>query len=145
MQISVYAALSPSQKWPSFLGERLICFAFAGDLALDLFPEFQGMLDFFEYFGGPASATHYHRSVTQHSSQGGLIDHDALDSGEEDFGGPAIHEAGLYNDPLVGDGHLRDIALQQANAKKGCSDEEANKNGPNHRAARGHAFGSRGL
>src|SRR5216684_477996 len=100
------------------------------------------MLDFFKYFGGTTSAAHNHGSVAQDSSHCGLIDHDALDSGEEDFGGPAIREAGLYNDSLVGDGHLRDIALQQTNAKEGRSDEEANKNDPIHRAARGHSFGS---
>src|SRR6266851_4573634 len=111
-------------------------------LALDLLPEFQRMLDFFEHFGCASCASHGHRSVAQNSSHGRFIDHDALDSGEEDFRGPAIREAGLYNDPLVGDGHLRDVALQQTNAKEGRSDEEANKNDPIHRTARGHSFGS---
>src|SRR6266478_1366430 len=102
---------------------RLIFFAFAGDLALDLFSEFQGMLDFFKHFGSATSATHDYRSVAQDSSHGGLVDHDALDSGEEDFRGAAIHEAGFYDDSLVGDGHLRDTALQQTDAKEGRSDE----------------------
>src|SRR6266436_7575322 len=98
------------------------------------------MLDFFEYFGGPASATDDHGSVAEDSSHGRLVDHDALNSGEKDFVGPAIHEAGLYNDALVGDGHLRDIAFQQTDAKKSCSDKKANKDDPKHRAARRRGF-----
>ena len=39
----------------------LIRFAVAGDLALDLFSEFQGMLDFFENFGSAAGAAHDYR------------------------------------------------------------------------------------
>ena len=100
------------------------------------------MLNFFEYFGGAAGATDDHSAVAEDSSHGGLINHDAFDSGEEDFVGPAIHEAGLYNDASVGDGHLRDIALEQTDAKKGCSDKEANKNDPKHRAARRRGFSS---
>src|ERR1700756_3205971 len=116
MQISVYAALNPSSKVAAVSWRRSVRFAFAGDLALDLFSEFQGMLDFFEYFGRTAGAAHDHSSVAQDSSHGRLIDHDALDPGEEDFGRPAFREAGFYNDSFVGDGHLRDTALQQTDA-----------------------------
>src|SRR4029077_5879296 len=37
----------------------------------------------------------------------------------------------------------RDIALQEADAKEGGSDEEANESRNIHSAARGHGFGSR--
>jgi len=52
---------------------------------------------------------------------------DALDSGEEDFSGPAFREAGFYNDSLVGDGHLRDTAFQQADSEENRPDYETNR------------------
>src|ERR1700756_4928141 len=110
MQISVYAALNPSSKVAAVSWRRSVRFALASDLALDLFSEFQGMLDFFEYFRRTAGAAHDYRSVSQDSSHGRLVDDDAFDSGEEDFGGPAFRKAGFYDDSFVGDGHLRDAA-----------------------------------
>src|SRR5882762_7312535 len=86
-------------------------FRLSRNLALDLFSEFQRTIDLLEYFGGASGAAHDHRSVAQNSSHGRFIDHDALDAGEKDFGGSAFREASLYNDSLVGDGHLGDIAL----------------------------------
>src|SRR5258708_32997078 len=118
-------------------------FRLSRNLALDLFSEFQGTIDFLEYFWGASGAAHDHRSVAQDSSDGWLIDHDALDPGEEDFGGAAFRQAGLYNDSLIGDGHLGDIALQQTDAKEDCSDEEANESPQIDSAARRHALGSR--
>ena len=123
----------------------LICFAFAGDLALDLFSELQGILDFLEHFGRATGAAHNYRSVSKDSSHGRLVDHDALDSGEEDFRGAAFHEAGLYDDPLVGDGHLRNATFQQADTKESCSDEETNKRPDVHGVTRGDSFSSCGL
>src|SRR5207245_2367429 len=107
-----------------------------------LFSELQGILDFLEHFGRAAGAAHNYCSVAQDSSHGRLIDRDALDSGEEDFRGAAFREAGLYDDSLVGDGHLRDTALQQTDAKERCSDEEANESPDIHGVARGRGFGS---
>jgi len=91
-----------------------------------LFSEFQGTIDF-SNTSGASGAAHDHRSVAQDSSDGWLIDHYALDPGEEDFRGAAFREAGLYNNSLVGDGHLGDIALQQTDAKEDCSDKQANE------------------
>src|SRR5258707_14669302 len=87
-------------------------FRLSRNLALDLFSEFQGTIDFLEYFGGASGAAHDHRSVAQNSSDGWLIHHDALYSGEEDFGGTAFREPGLYDDPVISDGHLGDISRQ---------------------------------
>jgi hypothetical protein len=99
------------------------------------------MLDFFEDFGRAAGAAHDDRSVAQDSSYGGLIDDDAFDSGEKDFGGAAFREARFHNDSLVGDGHLRNTTLQQADAKEGCPDEEANESRNINSTVRGHRFG----
>lgn len=113
-------------------------------MALDLLPEIQRVIDFFEYFGGTASASHDDRSVTQNPSHGGLIDHDALDSGEKDFDASPIRDASFCDDPLVGDGHLRGVAFQQTDTKEDGSDEEA-KEGPKiHGSTRGHTLGSHG-
>jgi hypothetical protein len=108
---------------------------------LDLFPEFEGMLDFFEYFGRAAGAAYDDRSIAQDSSDGGLIDDDAFDSGEEDFGSAAFREARFHNDSLVGDGHLRNTALQQTDAKERRSDEEANESRNVNSTVRRHSFG----
>src|SRR5258708_25458094 len=102
-------------------------FRLSRNLALDLFSEFQGTIDFLEYFGGASGAAHDHRSVAQDSSDGRLIDHDALDPGEEDFGGAAFREAGLYDDSLIGDGHFRDIAFQQTDTKAVPSDTQSHE------------------
>src|SRR5438552_16793386 len=98
------------------------------------------MLDFLEYFGSASGTAHDYRSVAQDSSHGRLVDHDALDSGEEDFGGPSFREARLYDDSLVGDGHLRDTALQQTDAKECCSNEEANESRNVNSPVRRHRF-----
>ena len=66
--------------------------ALTGDLALDLFPELQGILDFLEHFGRAAGAAHDHRPIAQDSSHGGLVHHDTFDSGEEDFRGAAFRK-----------------------------------------------------
>jgi hypothetical protein len=141
VQISVYAALEVSSKIDGRSLGRSTCLAVAGDLALHLFPEFQRMLDFFEYFGSAAGAAHDYRSVAQDSSYGGLIDYDALNPREEDFGGSPLSQAGLDDDSLVGDGHLRDIALEQTKTKESCSDEEADESRNVNNTVRRHRFG----
>src|SRR5467141_2249825 len=117
-------------------------FRLSRNLALDLFSEFQGTIDFLENFGRASGAAHDHRSVAQDSSDGWLIDHDALNPGEENFGRAAFCQAGLYNDSLVGDSHLGDIALQQTDAKEDCSDKQANESAYMVGAMRGHALSS---
>src|SRR5438093_5132755 len=135
--------LGPSSKLTALRWAACsVCFAFTGNLALDLFSEFQRILDFLEHFGSATGPAHDYRSVAEDPSRGGLVDDDAFDSGEEDFGRTAFREAGLYDDSLVGDGHLRDIALQQADAKESGSHEKANESTQILGAARRHAFGS---
>src|SRR5436309_2075992 len=93
-----------------------------GDLALDLFSELQGMIDFFEQLGRASRAAHDHRSVAQDSPHSRLIDHYALDSGEKNFDAAAIRDAGFCDYPLVGDSHLRGITFQQTDREKNRSD-----------------------
>src|SRR5713226_2692359 len=140
-----YSLISVISIVPGAKRNRSGSFRLPSNLTLDLLSEFQGVLDFFEYFGSASGAPHDHRSVAQDSSHGRLIDHDALDPREQDFIGAALREAGLYNDSLVGDGHFRDIALQQTDEKEDSSDEEANESPQINGAARGHTLGSRRL
>jgi hypothetical protein len=143
----VYAALDASTKRvASAIIEVLLSsrFRFSRYLALDLLSEFQGMLDFFEYFGGATGASHDHGSIAEDSSDGGLVNHDAFDSAEKDFDAAPIRDASFCDDPLIGDGHLGGITLQQTDAKEGSSDEEPNESPQIHNAARGHAFCSCG-
>src|SRR5258708_27559224 len=67
-------------------------FWFAGDLALDLFSEFQGPGNLRKNFGRPPGAPHDHCSVTQEPSERGFLDRDAFDSWQEQLDGAAIGE-----------------------------------------------------
>ena len=93
---------------------------FPGNLTLDLLSEFQGAGDLRKNFGCPTRTPNDHRSIAQESSQGRLLDRDALDSRQEKFDGAAIGEPGLDDDSLIGDGHFRGIAPHETNSKKDC-------------------------
>lgn len=116
-------------------------FWLAGDLTLDLFTEFQGPGNLRKNLRRAASASHDDGTVAQEPTQSRLLDGDAFDPWQEQFDGAAIHDAGLYDDPLVGDGHLGGIALEQTHENKDGSEREAEESCPNHDAARGRNTG----
>jgi hypothetical protein len=112
---------SPVSFFSIALGARRNCsggFGLAGNLTLDLLPEFQGPGNLGKNFRGPAGTSYDYGPVAQDSSKSGFLDGDALDSRQKKFDGPAISQPGFHNDSFVGDGHLRGIALEEANENK---------------------------
>ena len=67
-------------------------FWFAGDLALDLFSEFQRPGNLRKNFGRPARASHNDGSVAQDPSERRFFDRDAFDSWQKYLDGAAIHD-----------------------------------------------------
>jgi hypothetical protein len=106
-----------------------------GNLTLDLFAEFQGPGNLLKNFGSSAGAPHDDGSVAQQSSKRGFLDGDAFDSGQEQLDGAAIREAGLYDNSLIGDGHLRGIAPNKTDSEKGCGDYQTGCAHPSQHAS----------
>jgi hypothetical protein len=69
---------------------RLGRFWLAGDLALDLFPEFQGTGNLRKNFWCPSCASDDDGSVAQEPSNDGLLDGNTFDSWQEKLDGAAI-------------------------------------------------------
>src|SRR5712664_4224056 len=109
-------------------------FWFAGDLALDLFSEFQGASNLRKNFGRPARAPHNDGSVAQDSSERRLLDRDAFDSWQKKLDSAAIDDPRLYDDSLIGDGHLRGAAPHETNSEKDRGYQQAGNAHPSQRA-----------
>src|ERR1051325_11013539 len=88
-----------------------------GDLPLHLFAKFQRMIDFLEHFGSPSRAAHDHRPVSKQSSPGWLFHRHTFNPRKKDFDRAAIDDARLHDHSFASDGHLREIALEEANEK----------------------------
>jgi hypothetical protein len=131
LQTPVYSAAINKSKLVEFRGRVLssLCLA-AGNLALDLFSEFERVRDFLKDFGSAAGAANYDRSEAEDSPQRRLFDSDAFNSRQEKFDGAAAREAGLDDYSLVGKHHYGGAALDEANSKKNRSDEERGEGEP---------------
>jgi hypothetical protein len=103
----------------------------AGDLALDLRSEFQRVSNLLERFRSATGAPNDNRSVAEHSAHRGLFHDNTFNSRQEKLEGAAVGEAGFYDHSLVGEDHHGGVALDEANSKKDCCDEERRKCEPN--------------
>jgi hypothetical protein len=108
-------------------------FWFARDLALDLFSEFQRPCNLPKNFGCPARASHNDSSVAQDPSHARLFHRDAFDPLQKKLDGAAIDDPRLYDDSLVGDGHLRGAALHETNSEKNCRYQQTGDTSPSQR------------
>ena len=71
--------LGPFQAWDFiFSGTHSSLFLTAGDLALDLLTEFEGVRDFLEHFGSSAGTSNDDRSVAEQPAHGRLFYGDAF-------------------------------------------------------------------
>src|SRR5580693_6483512 len=93
-------------------------FWFAGNLALDLLPEFQGPCNLRKNFGRAARAPDDDGAVAQEPAKSRLLNRDAFDSLQEKLDGAAISEPRLHDDSFIGDGHLRGIAPHETDSEK---------------------------
>src|SRR5229473_5836217 len=109
-------------------------FWFAGDLALDLLSEFQGLGNLRKNFGRPACAPHDDGSVAQDPSERRFFDRDAFDSWQKKLDGAAIDDPRLYDDSFIGDSHLRGAAPHETNSEKNRRHQQTGDAHPSQRA-----------
>lgn len=84
------------------------------DLLLDLAAKFQGMGHLVKWLRSAAGADDDNGAVTEEPAESGFADFDAFHFVEEHFDGFASGDAGLNDDPAVGDGHFRGTAAKHA-------------------------------
>jgi hypothetical protein len=111
-------------------------FGFAGDLALDLFPELQGAGNLRKNFGRPACASHNDGSIAQDPSERRFFDRDAFDSWQKKLDSSAIDDPRLYDDSFIGDGHLCGASPHETNSEKDRGCQQTGNAHPSQRAGK---------
>ncbi len=91
---------------------------------MDLFPEFQGVGDFLEDFGGSAGAADNDRAIAEHSAQRRLFYRDTFNSRQEQLDSAPACQAGLYDHSLISQRHFGGVALDEADYEENCCDNK---------------------